>query len=85
MEQNDIEKMVNELDMVTRELDEVQREVTREIAEKISSIQRTIESLPSEHTVSNGNAPREIILEKSVARVTVKDNGETVFDGLFDQ
>ena len=81
MDERDIESMVRELDKITRELDETQKEITREIAEKISSIERIMGSMPEE---GPGPArPREIVMEKVFARITVRDNGETSSDGLF--
>lgn len=91
MDQKDIESMVQELEVITNELDRVQREITRDIASKITSIQRLIECLPEDSAQEGGGMipvkrePREVIMEKTVARVTVRDNGETLFDGLFDQ
>ena len=81
MDNKDIESMVNELDEITRELNETQKEITRDIAEKISSIQRLMESVPSGGF--GPSQPREVVMEKVFARVTVRDNGQTQFDGLY--
>ena len=89
MDQNEIEDMVNELEKVTKELDDIQKEIARDIASKITYMQNFIENMPESHegfapmSVPGEGGPREIILEKAVARITVRDNGETVFDGLF--
>ena len=85
MDQKEIEEMVNELEKVTKELDVIQKEIARDIASKITSIQNFIESMPEsqEGFVPGMGGPREVILEKAVARITLRDNGETVFDGLF--
>jgi hypothetical protein len=81
MDKKDIESMVKELDKITRELDETQKEITRDIAEKISSIQRLMESVPPGEP--GHSQPREVVMEKGFARITVRDNGQTLFDGLF--
>ncbi len=81
MNQKELEDMIQELGDISRELDKVQKEITRDIIDKISSIQSLLDALPED---APGNR-REIILEKAVARITVRDNGETVFEGLFDQ
>ncbi len=82
MDQSDIDRMVEELDRMSRELDFVQKEITKEIARKITSIQGMIEAMP-EGSLSQDNGNREIVLEKAVARMTIRDNGQTTYEGLF--
>jgi hypothetical protein len=80
MESKDVEVMLRDLEDITRELDDVQREITRDIASKISSIQRMLEGMP-DGSFGPATNPREIILEK--ARVILRENGETRFEGLY--
>ena len=81
MDEREIEVMVNELENITKQLDDAQKEIHRSIAEKLSSIQRMIESLPDqEGQIHSPARNREIILEK--ARVILRENGESLFEGL---
>jgi hypothetical protein len=73
MDREEVEVVIRDLEEITRELDEVQREITRDIVSRITSIQNLIGQEPQ----------REVILEKAVARVTIRENGQTLFEGLF--
>ena len=81
MESKEVEVILRDLENITRELDEVQREITRDIVSKISSIQSMLESMPADGSFRPNTNPREIILEK--ARVILRENGETLFEGLY--
>ena len=79
MDVKKLEEMVKELEGISNELNEVQKEITRDVTDRITSIQNMIDNLPE------GGSPgqREVIIEKAVARLTIRDNGETVFEGLY--
>ncbi len=72
--EREFHNMVQEIDQITRELDRTQKEITEEIVRKLSSIQDLLSQGQEQ------KPRREVILEKQ--RVIVRDNGETVFDGL---
>jgi hypothetical protein len=74
--EREFHNMVQEIDQITRDLDRTQKEITKEIVRKLSSIQ---DLLRQEQNIMQ-KPRREVILEKQ--RVIVRDNGETVFDGL---
>jgi len=84
MDEKDIQEYLRQIDEISKELDYQQKSVTKAIAEKISSIQKTIEDLPpgalegsriSGREVSEPNKePREIIIEKAVVRYIIRDN-----------
>jgi hypothetical protein len=73
MDSKEVEVILRDLDEITKELNEVQREMTQELVSKISSIQSMIDQI----------SQREIILEKQTARIILRDNNETPFEGLF--
>lgn len=73
MDGNDIEAILRELENITRELDDVQKEIARDIADRVSSIQDIIEP----------PAKREVVIEKGFARITLRENGRTVYESLF--
>ncbi len=81
MDEKDIREYLKQIDEISRELDYQQKSVTKAIAEKITSIQRTIENLPpgalegGESEVSRPvQKPREIIIEKAVVRYIIRDS-----------
>jgi len=81
MESEEVEVILRDLEDMTRELDKVQREITRDIVSKISSIQSMLGSMPADGSFRANTNPREIILEK--ARIILRENGETLFEGLY--
>jgi hypothetical protein len=83
MDVKKLEEMVKELEGISNELNEVQKEITRDVTDRITSIQRMIDSLSEGSMGRSPVGPREIIMEKAVARLTIRDNGETVFEGLY--
>jgi hypothetical protein len=83
MDMKKLEEMVKELEGISNELNDIQREITRDVTDKITSIQNLIDNLPEGCLGVNPVGSREIIMEKAVARLTIRDNGETVFEGLY--
>jgi hypothetical protein len=66
----------------------VQEEIHREIAEKISSIQRMIEGIPPETPVQAPReqdvmeeVPKEVVIEEN--RIIIRQNGKTIYEGLY--
>ena len=69
----EIKGIVREIDEISRELDRTQKEITKSLVDSISSVQRLVRQ----------TAPRrEIILEKTQARVILREDGQTLFEGL---
>ena len=85
MDEKDIQEYLKQIDEISKELDYQQKSVTKAIAEKITSIQRTLEDLPPGALEGSGmphgevsepkQEPREIIIEKAVVRYIIRENG----------